>query len=91
MKNLRKADIYSDAILAVLRAPAKKINGLLTLDEDFLRDYQGVTDFSKYSVVPGAVHRRIIPAKFPVLIVTEQNNEGRRTDSTKIRAARPKL
>lgn len=67
-RDLRKPTIYSDAILAMLRAPAKTVNGLLELDEDFLRDYAGVKDFSKYSVVEGSVPRRIMPAKFPDLV-----------------------
>jgi len=88
-KDLRKPDIYSDAILAMLKSPAKTVNGLLELDEDFLRKYIGVTDFSKYSLiqVPGAVPRRIMPAEFPDLTVAEQDDEGRRTDSTKLRKA----
>lgn len=86
-KDLRKPTIYSDAILAMLKAPTNVVNGLLALDEDFLRDHAGITDFSKYSVVPGSSPRRIMPAKFPDLTVAEQADEGRRTDSTKIRAA----
>jgi hypothetical protein len=88
IKDLRKATIYSDAILAMLRAPVKDVNGLLDLDEDFLRNHEGVTDFQKYSVVEGAVPRRIMPAKFPDLTVAEQDDEGRRTDSTKLRASK---
>jgi hypothetical protein len=87
-KDLRKPSIYSDAILAMLKAPTEVVNGLLTLDEDFLREHVGVTDFSKYAVVPGATPRRIMPAKFPDLTVAEQADEGRRTDSTKLRAAK---
>jgi hypothetical protein len=87
-KDLRKPTIYSDAILAMLRAPTKAVNGLLALDEDFLREHTGMTDFSKYSVVKGAVPRRIMPAKLPDLTVAEQADEGRRTDSTKLRAAK---
>jgi len=83
--DLRKPDIFSDAILAMLNAPSKTVNGLLELDEDFLRKHTGVTDFSNYSLVPGAVPRRIMPAEFPDLRVTEQDDEGRRTDSTKLR------
>ncbi|KAL2074842.1 hypothetical protein VTL71DRAFT_8621 [Oculimacula yallundae] len=86
IKELRKATIYSDAILAMLKAPASQVNGLLELDEDYLRKYCGVTDFSKYSVVEGEVPRRIMPAEFPVLEVAEQDDEGRRTDSLKMRA-----
>lgn len=87
-KDLRKPTIYSDAILAMLRAPTKTVNGLLALDEDFLREHAGVTDFSKYSVVPGSEPRRIMPAKLPDLTVAEQADEGRRTDSIKMRAAK---
>lgn len=87
-RELRKATIYSDAILAMLRAPAKTVNGLLELDEDYLRKYEGVTDFSKYSLVEGAMPRRIMPAEFPDLSVAEQDDEGRRTDSVKLRKAK---
>jgi hypothetical protein len=80
-------EIYSDAILAMLRAPAEEVNGLIDTDEDFLRKH-GVTDFSKYSVVPGTTPRRIMPMEFPVLEVAEQGDEGKRLDSTKIRASK---
>lgn len=83
-KDLRKPTIYSDAILAMLRAPASVVNGLLALDEDFLRDHAGVTDFSKYSVIEGTVPRRIMPAQFPDLSVAEQHDEGKRMDSAKL-------
>ena len=39
--------IFSDAILAMLKAPTAVVNGLLDLDEDFLRRYCGISDFSK--------------------------------------------
>jgi hypothetical protein len=81
--------IYSDAILAMLRSPAEEVNGLLDTDEDFLRK-KGVTDFSKYSVVPGATPRRIMPAAFPVLEVAEQDDEGRRVDSVALRQGQEK-
>jgi len=84
---LRKPTIYSDAILAMLRAPAKTVNGCLELDEDFLRK-TGVTDFSKYSLIPGAQPRRIMPAEFPDLTVAEQADEGRRMDSSKLRTSK---
>lgn len=71
----------------MLNSPAEEVNGLLDLDEDFLRK-KGVTDFSKYSVVPGAQTRRIMPAEFPTLEVAEQNDEGRRVDSVKLREGR---
>lgn len=78
--------IFSDAILEMIRAPTAEVNGLLDTDEDFLRRHCGVTDFSQYSVYPGSTPRRIVPAKFPVLVVAEQDDEGQRMDSTKIRA-----
>jgi len=71
----------------MLRAPAAQVNGQLELDEDFLRK-TGVTDFSKYSVVPGATPRRIMPKEFPSLEVAEQDDEGRRVDSVKLTAGR---
>lgn len=78
--------IFSNAVLAMLRAPHQLVNGLLDTDEDFLREKCGVSDFSKYSVIPGASPRRIMPAKFPLLEVAEQDDEGQRMDSTKLRA-----
>lgn len=68
----------------MINAPAETVNGLLDLDEDFLRNRCGISDFSKYSVIPGATPRRIMPAKFPVLEVEEQGDEGQRVDSTKL-------
>lgn len=72
----------------MLKAPAETVNGLLELDEDFLRKYNGVSDFSKYSVVPGSNPRRIMPQNLPVLEVAEQDDEGSRVDSVKIRKGR---
>lgn len=75
--DLRRPTIYSDAILAMLRAPVAQVNGCLELDEDFLRK-TGITDFDQYSLVPGAKPRRIMPAAFPDLTVKEQADEGKR-------------
>lgn len=80
--DLRKPTIYSDAILAMLRADVSVVNGGLELDEDFLRK-TGVTNFSKYSLIGGAKPRRIMPASLPDLTVAEQDDEGRRVDSAK--------
>jgi hypothetical protein len=85
---LRKATIFSDAILEMLKAPASVVNGQLELDEDFLRRHAGVTGFSKYSVVPGTNPRRIMPAELPDLTVKEQADEGKRYDSAKDRASK---
>ncbi|KND95264.1 Hydroxysteroid dehydrogenase-like protein 2 [Tolypocladium ophioglossoides CBS 100239] len=81
--DLRKATIFSDATLAILNAPASVVNGELHLDEDFLREHARVTDFSKYNLVPGASPRRIMPAQLPDLTVAEQDDEGKRLDSSK--------
>ncbi|KAI8671530.1 hypothetical protein NCS57_00628500 [Fusarium keratoplasticum] len=81
--DLRKATIFSDAILAILQASPSVVNGELLLDEDFLREHAGVTDFSKYNVIPGTTPRRIMPQKLPDLTVAEQADEGKRYDSTK--------
>ncbi|KAI0434015.1 hypothetical protein F5Y09DRAFT_297503 [Xylaria sp. FL1042] len=86
IEDLRKATIFSDAILAMLRAPAPSVNGRLELDEDYLRSDVGVTDFSKYSVIPGASPRRIMPAQFPDLTVKEQDDEGKRMNSAEGKA-----
>lgn len=80
-RDLRKATIFSDAILAMLNAPAQSVNGRLELDEDYLRTDAGVTDFSKYSLIPGSTPRRIMPKRLPALTVTEQEDEGKRMDS----------
>lgn len=86
-RDLRKATIFSDAVLAVLRAPAAAVNGRLELDEDFLRSAAGgsVTDFSGYAVVPGTSPRRIMPATLPDLTVAEQDDEGKRMNSAAAR------
>lgn len=78
-------DIFSDAILGMLRAPAAKVTGRLELDEDYLRTDHGVTDFSKYACVPGTSPRRIMPVTLPDLRVAEQDDEGKRMDSAKVR------
>ncbi|KXT19009.1 hypothetical protein AC579_8736 [Pseudocercospora musae] len=80
-KQLRKPEIFSDAILGIINAPAKDVNGKTLLDEDFLREHEGVTDFSKYALVPGTTPRRIMPTKMPDLSVAEQDDEGVRVDS----------
>ncbi|KAF2756418.1 NAD(P)-binding protein [Pseudovirgaria hyperparasitica] len=86
-KELRKATIFSDAILAMLAAPAAEVNGCLELDEDYLRS-KGITDFSQYALFPGASPRRIMPVKLPDLTVAEQDDEGHRIDSARSRASR---
>ncbi|KAK8055907.1 hypothetical protein PG993_001134 [Apiospora rasikravindrae] len=82
-RDLRKPTVFSDAVLAVLRAPAASVNGMLALDEDFLRSELGgsVTDFSQYALVPGTSPRRIMPKRLPDLTVEEQDDDGTRINS----------
>jgi NAD(P)-dependent dehydrogenase (short-subunit alcohol dehydrogenase family) len=86
--DLRHATVFADAIVGMLHAAPARVNGQLYTDEDFLRNVQGVTDFAKYSLVPGSTPRRIMPARFPDLTVDEQDDEGVRTDSTVLRHLR---
>lgn len=74
--------IFSDAVLAILAAPPSKVNGRLLVDEDFLREATGKTDFSEYSIVPGSAPLRIMPSRFPDLTVPEQDDEGVKMDSS---------
>ncbi|KOS17966.1 Hydroxysteroid dehydrogenase-like protein 2 [Escovopsis weberi] len=83
LRDLRKPSIFSRAVVEVVRANPAIVNGQLLLDEDFLHEHAGVTDFSQYSVVPGALPRRIMPLRLPDLTVDEQDDEGRRYDSAK--------
>ncbi|KAL1796892.1 hypothetical protein ACET3X_005432 [Alternaria dauci] len=87
LKDLRTAHIFSDAVLQMIKAPVEEVNGELLLDEDFLRT-KGVSDFDKYSLMEGSKPRRIMPAEFPNLRVKEHDDEGRRVDSTKLRASK---
>lgn len=48
----RKADVVSDAVLALFAAPPLAHSGRALIDEDFLREC-GVTDFERYNCVPG--------------------------------------
>ena len=68
--------------MAIVKAPTKDVNGRCVLDEDFLREHEGMTDFSKYSMVDGSTPRRIMPSEFPDLRVKEEDDEGRQMEST---------
>jgi hypothetical protein len=71
----------------MLQSPAEEVNGCLELDEDFLRK-KGVTDFSKYALIPGSQPRRIMPEILPDLTVAEQDDQGRRMDSAKLKKSK---
>jgi citronellol/citronellal dehydrogenase len=49
----RKPDIVADAAHLVFRQPAKSFTGRFLIDDSFLYEAGGVTDFAPYSVVPG--------------------------------------
>lgn len=72
----------------MLHSPAENVNGCLELDEDYLREKHGVSDFSKYAIIPGSTARRIMPITLPDLTVAEQDDEGNRVDSSKLRASK---
>ncbi|KAJ3327624.1 hypothetical protein HDU76_011423 [Blyttiomyces sp. JEL0837] len=74
--HLRKPEIFADAVLGILEEQAQKVNGLALVDEDFLREFKGVTDFSKYREDPNVEPPRMLPKKFPSLLVEEQADRG---------------
>ena len=49
----RKPEIIADAAHALFLTPAGEITGQWLIDDDFLRDHAGVTDFGPYACVPG--------------------------------------
>jgi citronellol/citronellal dehydrogenase len=53
MKMSRTADIIADAAYYILSKPSSQCTGNTFIDEDVLAQ-EGITDLSKYSVVPGA-------------------------------------
>lgn len=65
----------------MLRAPAVSVNGMLELDEDFLRNACGISDFSRYSFIEGTVPAQIMPQQFASLLVDKSHDEGQRVDS----------
>jgi len=90
--NLRKPEIFADAILEILKEEDPwRVSGKAWLDEDYLRELRGVTDFDGYAVVPGDKVRRIMPNKLPVLEVEEEDDEGDKLDSTQMRKEKAKL
>jgi hypothetical protein len=89
---LRKPEIFADAILAILQCEeVGKWNGKAWLDEDYLRELNGVKEFGGYAVTPGREVRRIMPRKLPVLEVEEEDDEGERMNSLQLTKERSKL
>ena len=60
MRASRTPEIMADAAHAILTKPSRSFTGNFCVDEDVLRA-EGVTDFSRYQVVPGA---QLIPDFF---------------------------
>lgn len=71
-KYYRTAEIFSDACLGIAEETSEKLNGKALIDEDYLRS-EGVTEFTKYRADPDCEPPRIMPAKFPCLLVAEEN------------------
>lgn len=53
MKRSRTPEIMGDAAYAILTKPSREFTGNFCIDEELLRS-EGVTDFAKYQVTPGA-------------------------------------
>ncbi|RMH02699.1 MAG: SDR family NAD(P)-dependent oxidoreductase [Planctomycetota bacterium] len=60
----RKAEVVSDALLALLARPRAEVTGRAWIDEDALAA-AGITDLSGYSLVPGGEPLRIRPEDWP--------------------------
>jgi NAD(P)-dependent dehydrogenase (short-subunit alcohol dehydrogenase family) len=75
---MRKATIFADAVAAIGDEPADRLNGAALIDEDYLREYRGLTDadFVKYRSDPATEPPRLLPKKFPSLLVAEQDEPG---------------
>ncbi|KAI8898265.1 CG5590-like protein [Globomyces pollinis-pini] len=74
-KLLRDPSIFADACLEILNQPIEVVNGKCLIDEDFLKS-TGVTNFEKYRCNPLVEPPRMLPKKFPSLLVEEQDDRG---------------
>jgi citronellol/citronellal dehydrogenase len=52
MRRSRKPEIVADAAYLVFTQPAKSFTGQFLIDDTFLHEFGGVTDFARYSVDP---------------------------------------
>lgn len=68
---LRKPEIFSDCCLEIFKSDSKLVNGRCLIDEDFLREV-GRTDFRKYRCDLQREPPRMMPKKFPDLMVDEE-------------------
>nr|KAI8762433.1 hydroxysteroid dehydrogenase-like protein 2 [Biomphalaria glabrata] len=71
---MRKPTIFADACFQIAEETTEKLNGLALIDEDYLRS-EGVTDFTKYRCDPQQEPDRMMPIKFPTLLVQEEMND----------------
>ncbi|MGZ3405500.1 MAG: SDR family oxidoreductase [Polyangia bacterium] len=53
MRGARTPEIMADAAYAILTKPSREFTGHFCIDDEILKQ-EGVTDFSKYAVTPGA-------------------------------------
>ncbi|KAJ3123699.1 hypothetical protein HK100_011522 [Physocladia obscura] len=75
-KLLRHPAIFADAVVAIADQNKLAINGHAFIDEDFLRSFCNVSDFSKYRIDPAIEPPRMMPKIFPSLLVQEQDDRG---------------
>jgi len=71
---MRTTDVFADAVYEILLDDPAAINGKALIDEDYLRT-KGVSDFSKYRCDKDVEPERIMPRKFPDLLVAEQDQK----------------
>lgn len=67
-KLMREPDIFADACLAIANEKSDRLNGKCLIDEDYLRSIQ-IVDFKKYRCDPEFEPPRMMPKKFPSLLV----------------------
>lgn len=71
-KLMREPSIFADALLTIANEQTEKYNGQALIDEDLLRSV-GISDFSKYRCDPDHEPDRMMPRKFPSLMVEEED------------------
>lgn len=64
MKRCRRPEIVADAAVAVLKRPAADCSGNFFVDDQVLRDYEGVEDFARYAVDPALAEDMLLPDFF---------------------------
>ncbi|XP_033755446.1 hydroxysteroid dehydrogenase-like protein 2 [Pecten maximus] len=72
LKLMRTPDIFADAVVKIAGDPTEKLNGQALIDEDYLRT-TGVSDFSMYRCDSDHEPSRMMPQRFPSLLVEEED------------------